>query len=494
MKNKFTKLIKFAYNGRYYQTFITENGKLAFLELDLENKYHYPEYNELMQILKIFYYDENILAIKKTKKKFSFVPKFLYKGILTLLTAATLTACGNDASTIKTSSNTDISIENDNHDNSFSDEIENTDNDTILKNELEYDEIDGFPVTSEKDIRYLEHLELADDDIDWKYANDYEYFKQVNILNLKDASAYETVYGYSNVSLEDIKEAVYSNPYISDFYKNFAYTWAQDWLTLYPDSDLSTFYHNVQTMPIKEINESEMLKLTRSENTVACYRPEDNELYVLQGSDFSKNSRDYIVLAHELTHSARSASYVNENGDKVCCRYYNEKYMGSYSEEALITNFAYQMQGLGEKSTFYTLQCSYYRIILDCIDYTGTDYMNHSVNYLIDKMDEFMGTKEAYHIISLIDCETALKYNQFLSVDYYEFDEIYSYLTRMYMKKHLTSDMSYDDAQNLFNNMMNEITFFFDKMDDPYVINYDVFEETFEECVNELGIEKGYTK
>lgn len=480
MRKKFIKLIKFVYNNRYYQCFITKDGKLAFLEIDLKDKYHYPEYNELLKILKVFYDSDNVMAIKKNREKFSFVPKFLYKGVLILLTATTLTACGKDASTIKPSSTIEDSIKNE----------KVNDNSTT---ELEFDTMNGYPVKEEKDLRYLEHLEPADDEIDWKYANDYEYFKQVNILNLKDASAYDEVYGYSNVSLSDIKKAVYSNPYISDFYKDFAYSWAEDWLTLYPGSDLSTYYHNIQTMPIKEISESEMLNLTRSEETLACYKPEDNELYVLKGTDFSQKSRGFIILSHELTHAAKSASFINENGDKVCCRFYNEKYMGSYSEEALITFFAYQRQGLGEKSTFYTLQSSYYRLILDCIDYTGTDYMNHSVNYLIDVMDNFMGTKEAYHIISLIDCETALKYNEFLTVDYSDFDAIYDYITRIYMKKHLNASMSYEDAKGVYDYMMSEITFFFDEMDEPYEINYNVFEETFEKCVSELGIKQEYT-
>lgn len=466
MKNNVSKLIRFVYNNRYYQSFISKDGKLSFLEIDKDDKYHYPKYEELLAILDIFFEGNGVLAIKNSKK-FSFIPKFFFKGALITMTAASLTACAKNASSVETP----VSIVSE-----------------------EEEKIKEEEAASKIDQKYREYLELADDDIDWKYANDYEHFESVSIINVKDASSYETIYGYSNVSLDSIKEVIYNNSEMSDFFKDFTYNWAVEWMQNHPGSDLSTFYHNVQNMPIYEVDDKKMLEITLSASSEACYVPEENALYVLKGTDFSRNSNGFIVLSHELTHPARSANFLNDKGEKVTVRFYNSKYMGGFADEALITNFAYDAQGLGGRSNYYTLACSYYRVILDCIDYTGTDYMNHSVNYLIDKMDKYMGTDEAYHIISLIDCESALKYNKFLTLDFKDFDETYNYITRMYMKKHLTADMSYDEARAQYDNLMSEITYFFDEMSEPYKINYDEFERTFEECVKEAGISKGYTR
>lgn len=113
--------------------------------------------------------------------------------------------------------------------------------------------------------------------------------------------------------------------------------------------------------------------------------------------------------------------------------------MGTYAEVGIITNIAYELQGLGQKATFYPMLASYYRIITDCIDYTAEDFFNHGVNYLIDKMDEFMEEEnEAYKIVAMIDAQMSLRYTPYAEVDFRDFQPLYEYVAKMCFKKNLS--------------------------------------------------------
>ena len=80
---------------------------------------------------------------------------------------------------------------------------------------------------------------------------------------------------------------------------------------------------------------------------------------------------------------------------------------------------------------------SFYRVIMDCTGYSGADFMNHSVNYLIKTMDEYMGDEQyAYKIIALIDSISSWKYTPYQEVDYTDYQELCDYITRMHMKKY----------------------------------------------------------
>ena len=157
-----------------------------------------------------------------------------------------------------------------------------------------------------------------------------------------------------------------------------------------------------------------------------------------------------------------------------------------------MTNISYELQGLGNRAIFYPMLASYYRIICSCIDYSGEDFFNHGVNYLIDQMDTFMGDEEyAYQVVAMIDAQMALRYTPYQSVDFHDFQPLYEYLIRMYCKKNLRADMTYEQAQEVFDAFYEDITFNFENMNRGYDITEENFMDTFEQCVRELGISKG---
>lgn len=490
MDKYFRKIVKFKYKNIQYQLFMDKKNHLAFLELDDRGKYRYPKLEALLELVSIFATSQNVLNIRSDKiQKYKFTPKVLHKGLPLLLTLSLLSGCAPTTPSNQTS---------------LRDRINNAQTtesvDAVLEN---FEGVSSIDETNEKelinqeeiDAKYLALLALADDEYDYMYASDYNAYDLIKRIYVRDSNAYEKVFGYSNITVNQIEDALKENNNIPQKYKDFILQYVKDWNTLFPGSDFTILYTNIKNgTAIKELSEEDMMWTTLATNALACWKTEDNTIYVLKGINLDKSDDGYIILIHELTHGSKRTKLENKDGYLICSSFYEDINMGYYSEEALATCFAYMMQGLDNKSHFYTLQSSYYRIILDAIDYDGADFLNHSVNYLIDKMDEYMGDDEyAYHIISLIDAEASLRYTDYVEVDFHEFSELYSYITRMYMKKYLTPEMTYEEAEVVYKNLMEEITYYFDEMKRPYEIDFDVFESTFKECASELGIQNNAT-
>ena len=322
------------------------------------------------------------------------------------------------------------------------------------------------------------------------FASDYQDGSMVNFYKGTDACSYGLLLELDKkITVNDIKEVLKTNTKLEQKYKDFIIQYATDWLNLYPNSDLKVFYHNLKTLEINEVSSNEIYKITFSYDTAACYIPKENKILILDGTSFEKESDNYIILTHELTHCARQTKYIAADDSERIIKYYERLEMGEYAEEGVITNIAYEMQGLGKKSTFYAFQTSCYRIIMDCVGYDGEDYMNHSVNYLIKKMDEFMGDEQyAYYIIALIDSISIKKYESYKTIDFTNYQDLCDYMTKMYMKKYLNADMNSEEAAQVFNDFCDNIMHNFEIMNRKYDITRESFEPAFEQCKEELGI------
>lgn len=354
----------------------------------------------------------------------------------------------------------------------------------------------GVPdeITQELLDKYMEEFEPADDEEDYKFAMDYQGYDVIGFFCCRDEKGYKTFFGFEDVTLLDIKEALDKNTTISQTYKAFIYQYAVDVRERYPDANLSVLYTNLPTLIVDEVTPSELAHETVSlvGDTGACYIAEENRICVLEDFDLSE-SDNYIILTHELTHAARKYRYEEQTGDdritRQACFYTSN--LGYYAEEAIITNLAYELEGKGNRATFYPMLCNYYRIILDCIDYTYADYYNHDALYLVDKMDEFMGDdKYAWQIMARIDAQMDLRYNNYGDVDFYDFQPVYEYLAKMYFKKYITEDMTYEEAEAVFDAFYEEITFDLENMTRTYTIDENTFMPTFEAYVEATGIQK----
>ena len=338
--------------------------------------------------------------------------------------------------------------------------------------------------------KYQEYLEPADDEVDFMFASDYEFLNLIKVYRCYDSCSYETILGIKDkVTIEDIKSVLKTNKNISQEYKDFIIQYVEDWLALYPDSDFRLFYHNLKTLQIKVCTEDEIMVTTLSTGSAACYVRDENTIYLLEGSDFSRESDNYIILTHELTHCARSAMFKNADGYEISVDYHEKYNMGTYAEEGIITDIVYEMQGLNKRADFYPFQSSCYRIIMDCTGYDGSDFMNHSVNYLMKKMDDYMGDEQyAYYIIALIDSISIKKYESYKTVDFTNYQDLCDYMTKMYMKKYLKADMSNAEAEQVFDDFCANIMHNFEIMNRKYDITRDNFVPAFEQCKTALGI------
>lgn len=337
---------------------------------------------------------------------------------------------------------------------------------------------------------YLRTLAPADDELDFMYAHDYENHYLVKLYKAKDSKAYGEVLGIDKkITVEDIEAVLKTNDRIDDTYKAFIIQYVKDWLALYPESDFRVLYHNLKTLAIDVVSESKMNKETLSTDSAACYLKKENRILLLDGLDFSKESENYIILTHELTHCARSVSYESEeDGFKRSISYYEHYLMGTYAEEGIITNIAYELQGLGKRADFYPFQSSCYRIIMDCTGYNAEDFMNHSVNYLMTKMDEYMGDDQyAWYIVALIDAISSEKYTSYIHVDFTEYQDLCDYITKMYMKKYLPEEASIEEVEAVYEEFCDNIMYYFDKMKRPYSITEENFRTAFEACLMERG-------
>lgn len=338
--------------------------------------------------------------------------------------------------------------------------------------------------------KYRAFLAPADDELDYLYSSDHECYPSVKLCKARDSKAYGEVLGIEKkITIDDIEQVLSTNSHISEEYKQFIITYVTDWLTLYPESDFRVLYHNLKTLSIDVVSEQTMMLKTASTDSSACYVPKDNKIFLLEGQDFSRDSDNYIILTHELTHCARGASYDTEDGYQKRIKYYDYYLMGTYAEEGIITNIAYELQGLGKLAEFYPLQSNFYRIIMDCTGYNAEDFMNHSINYLMDMMDDYMGDDQyAYYIVALIDSISSQKYTSYQAVDFKNYQNLYDYLTKMYMKKYLLPDMTSEEAEQVFEDFCSNAMNRFDTMKRPYAISIDNFRPAFEQCMQELEI------
>ncbi|MBR3305880.1 MAG: hypothetical protein IKI75_01335 [Lachnospiraceae bacterium] len=357
----------------------------------------------------------------------------------------------------------------------------------------------GKPLFQYNREKYEEVLAEPDDPYDFCAASDYISTGSPDsswglTLTIHDACGYKTVFDFDKPSLADINKVIDDNPKIGKDYKEFFKDYAKSWLELWPDSDLSNLYYNLKTLKIEECTPEEIHAISLSFSTVACYVKADNKIYIREGIDLNdKNSDDYIVMSHELTHPARTLD-IKDGKNK----YHFTSYVydlisyegGSMYDEAVITNLIYEMQNEGKRSIYYTVPCSYYRIIMDCVGYDGNDYMNHSSNYIAKKMDEYMGDEYyAYYIMELIGYRFKEKNETYISVEIEDYSPLYEYITRMYMKKYLKPQMDAAEAEAVFEDFTDEMAWNIENLQYEYEEqDPDTFRPYFEQCCEELGI------
>ena len=422
----YTPIVKFKYNNDFYQLFIDDNNKYFFMKIN-NNILSYVNLKEYFCLLQIFCKKSNTMLIvgnDKKHNKIKIIPKIIIGGISTVLTFSTLLSL------------CDSKI-NDLRDSRLA-EYYSTHTDEIQQNV-------SFQIEDKND-------ELS---VDEKLYNNIS-----NTIYIYDMSVLDDYLEYSNVSKEKMIETLNQNNKINARFAPLFNTFINTFYDKYPNAEKRILYENLKTLEVVECSKDELVKITLSYDSYACYVANENKIYVLKGYEYIEGTWEYQVLFHEISHATRTASIIiNEKLIKV------QSTGNSLSlviiDEALNSLFTVSLFDREEKDIAYQLQSNYCKIMLECLDnYSLTDYINHSLSYFAKKLDEHNGDNNyACSILSLIDVQYKDFHDDDIQIEQQEYYPIYDYICDMYYSKYITPEMSYSEAKKIADALMDEVTY-----------------------------------
>jgi len=106
----------------------------------------------------------------------------------------------------------------------------------------------------------------------------------------------------------------------------------------------------------------------------------------------------------------------------------------------------------------YQIPSNYLRIMLECMDnYELTDYMNHSDNYFLSCLDQYMGdTNYSTVIWKLIALQREDYANDKIDIPAEDYTPIYDYLCEMYYEKYITEDMTNEQMRKIADELVTK--------------------------------------
>lgn len=466
MYKDYRPVIKFKYKNNYYQMLIDNDNKMFFLKINSNNSFSYVTIEELMIFYQKFGNTSTPLAkmIRKNKtekeKKFRFIPKVIVRGIALLLTTATLlTGCSFLKNSTKNSS---YSI---GQDSSYSDTY-------AQKTPIDEDTYD-----------IGEQISVSDEGVTVETYDANEYSRYISIYDMKYL---DKVLDYSTISVESLDEIIETNNGIGSTYKPYLHDFVNRVSSKYSDVDLRVLYENLKTLEIVECSKEDLIVQTMSWDSYGCYKVSENKIYVLEGNTYTEGTWEFQVLYHELCHMMRSANW-KFNDKEVRVR--SSEYVANevITDEALNSIFAVSLFNYNENDIAYQLQSNYFSIMLESMDnYTLSDYINHSTSYFAHQLDEQNGDNNyATVMFKAIEAQYNDYHDDDIEVEQSEYYKIYDYIADMYFSKNITSDMPYDDALLVANQLVERVTF---DVPEEYNIDINHFYEYFQSYCDSIGI------
>jgi len=514
MDNKyyFKKVDTFRYNNKKFCKFINSNGKLAFLVIDKSGKYYYPTIEDLAGIIKEYELDLNVLCAMgddDDNKLLHFIPKVWVKGAAQVITMSLLlSACGpsnninntynnssNDYSYVQESSYADtntyttptveatqrptsqfndssLSIDQsyitpDNNTYNFDNYSNYTYNENVVTGVQTYNEI----------YDRIRQLPDADDSNYYKWTDDYYLSFDRKSVRTLDSRNYSIIFGYDMPSRNVLYNTIDMNSKIPSYYKQLLKNWVDRWLTNYPGSDLTVLNENLKTVEVRELNSSQLALESISASALASYMRNENAINV--NLEAEKDERFEEIFYHEITHAASNFILRDSSGDFVAKNFVPNNMRALYTEEALDTLFtAYE-----NPAKLYPLFVNYYRMITNDIDYTGQDYLNHSVRELAAKIDYTYGDIcSGDNFLKLIENTGTYVYGAKTTA---YVDDIYllnTVIIKMYIKSH--GETSFEEIYEMINKDITDRNKY-----DP-IIGEQVLRTSYEQAIQELGQSK----
>ena len=209
-----------------------------------------------------------------------------------------------------------------------------------------------------------------------------------------------------------------------------------------PDADLSILCHNLKTLRVVELGRMDYLSKTLSFDSLGCYMRNENTIYIPEGTVYTEGEFGFQVLLHEFCHAARTV-WEESDGERLRVQLCSE-IGNTMVEECLNSVFSCSLLNYYEWDIAYQVPSNYLRIMLECMDnYEISDYINHSEQYFLKKLDEYAGyTNYAQVMWKLITLQRSDWSNDRINIPQSEYLPIYDFLCRLYYGKYITADMT----------------------------------------------------
>lgn len=411
----YKKLFDVEYNNKKFTIFIDEHDRRTFLELNSKGEYIYPELEDFKALNEI--YNNGNPFICYNVEKVTFKEKVR---LGSLILAAIVS--------------TNVAIASFRHM-----EVELKDNNV-----------------------YISSTEMP--------LPETESPNQINTIVFKDAKELDAILGYTNVSKEEVEEAIDNNPNLPENYKRISHGLLDAKTSKYPNAELRIFYRHIKTLNVNLFDSYEDLQSHFDQKGLgANYDVANNTINAV------KDAGDDII-AHELSH-AFDSFYEIINGTLIY-RYSNMGHslkeaannrnaslllpMNTYKREELLLNYL-------ESFVDYDFYDYDTRGIDDLIEKLKNKYPDIDINFIINCADSMKDTKINLGIDKSLDESPNLLDELFLLTikqinlsqndvyePFYNFLELFGYventdLVFKYLERYNTEliNLGYDNVRNI---------------------------------------------
>lgn len=453
---EYRKVVQFFYKGNSYNLYLDNKNRHYFLKNDVNGNLQYITIEELVDLVCQFTSIPLVMNIKQdnSKNKVKIVPKIIIGGVAVVLSASILSL----ALSMYQSQQRIKKIE------------QNKNNTTqIVENYISYND-----VAKKTDV---------DDEL---IIDTYLESDLLNYLNIYDMEYLDKALDYKEVTINQIKEVISNNNQITDKFKNLMYDYCNSIIEKYPNIELRVLYENLKTLEIVECDKNALVEKTLSFDSYGCYVSTENKIYVLNDCEYKKGTWAYQVIFHEISHCLRTG-YWNKNGTKIRVQVEGLNFYNTITAEALNSLFSVSLFDYNEKDIAYQLQSNYHGIMIECMDnYFLEDYVNHSLSYYAKKLDEF-NNDDNYStvILNLIQMQYDDFHSEAINVAPEGYYPIYDYISNMYYRKYINSNMNYSEAVEVADRLIERVMF---DVPEDYNIDVDYFYDYLNEYCNSIGI------
>lgn len=427
----FNRIAKLKFEGKYYQMYKTQKGLTAFLTYDEQGGYVFPTYEDFSRLVQFFLLpkEDRMLAFNNGSHfELKFIPQVIgriqNKTLLTIITSAlvlsSLTGCAN------TKGYEQFAIDG----NRPTIDLGMDSEDSSIAYDSEIDEITNSSFVE---------------------TEDYELLASSKYIQLYNNKYFTQLFGVENYSVEEVISILHNNknidqkffPYIEKFIKTMA--------DYYPGLDFRVFVENLKTLKIVEKKQED---LTLESGGLAYYNDKNNTLVVSDTLDLENDSLSKIIFNHELGHAYNN---LNMTKDGFEIKYhFNDAGRGKFTGEALdvlftTAPFLNDYNETQKRNMGYPITTNITRVITDSLpNYELQDSVTNNIYYLQNQMNEFMNDDiDSSIIIELIEVQWTEYISDYIEVNVEDEEDLYRYITRMYIKANVTEDMSYETIKKI---------------------------------------------